>query len=135
MVGLRTANGWLVVAIAAGALALAASTAEAKRKPKKPDEPLPALTFVGSWAKDAEACKAQAGTDKAPVVFSEKSYKQFETNCRLSALRNAGEIWTANAECTVQGDKQRHSIMLHLTGDEMDLGWDAPGGMKLVRCK
>ena len=131
--------GWLagVAGAALGlALLLGGSVAEARRKARTPDEPLPAtLDFVGKWAASAAACSEAESTDKAPVVLSKRHYNQYETHCQLSAVRNAGPIWTANAECTVQGDKQRHSLLMTVTGDAMDLGWDAPKGQKLVRCK
>ena len=138
MAGLLKAASWFGCAVAAGALALtiAATAVDAKSKSKaKPDEPLPALDFVGTWAKDAASCKEAASTGQAPVVFTAKQYNQYETHCQLSSIRNAGALWTANANCTVQGDKQRHSLMMTVAADAMDLGWDAPKGQKLVRCK
>jgi hypothetical protein len=131
MIGLR------IISVCAVALAIALTPAVAKDKAKKKaDEPLPAtLDFVGKWAKSAEACKEAESTDKAPIVFGPKSYDQFETHCKLWGVKNAGALWTANASCSVEGDKQRHSLMMSITGDAMDLGWDSPGGQKLVRCK
>ena len=138
MSGILKAARWFGCTVAAGALALslAATAVDAKSNSKsKPDEPLPALDFVGTWAATAAACKASESTDKAPIVFGPKSYDQFETHCKLWGIKTNAGLWTANASCTVQGDKQRHSLVLKVAGDSMDLGWDSPGGQKLVRCK
>jgi len=130
------------LAVAASALVLLAGSAEARRHHRASsdapaaDAPASATPdFVGAWAKTADACNNKPGTDKAPVVLKAKRYMQFETDCGLSSIKNAGALWTANAVCVVQGDKQRHSLMMTVTGDTMDLGWDAPKGEKLVRCK
>ena len=139
MVGLRTIAGrfgWAVV-VGAVALSMAASAAASKSAKKaKPEEPLPAvLDFVGTWAATAAACKEPESTIRGPNVFGPKTYDQFETHCKLWGVKTNAGLWTANATCSVEGDKQRHSLMMKVTGDAMDLGWDSPGGQKLVRCK
>lgn len=128
--------------LAAGAMVLTAGVAEARKRHHRntdttaADAPATgAAPYIGTWAKTADACKADAGTDKAPFVLKAKRLMQFETDCGLSSIKNAGKLWTANAVCKVQGDKQRHSLVLTVDGDTMEFGWDSPKGEKLVRCK
>jgi len=135
--GMRVA----LLAFAAAVAFLAAGSAEARRRHSAADAetsttPAGVLPdYVGTWARTADACKTDQGTDKAPVVLKPKTYGQYETHCGLSGIQHSGKIWTANATCLVQGDKQRHSLVMTVEGDTMNLGFDAPKGDTLVRCK
>ena len=127
-------------AIAIAGTVLAATPSEARRHRSAPKDPPVDTTanpppYVGLWAQTAEACKAEKHTDKAPYELRAKRLLQFETDCGLSDVRNAGTLWTANATCIVQGDHQRHSLMMTVEGDALTFGWDSPKGDKLVRCK
>ena len=137
--GLQTAG----LLLAVGALVLTAGVAEARKRHHRASSDTTAADapstvtapYIGSWAKTADACKEPTSSAKAPVVLKAKRYMQFETDCGLSSIKNAGKLWTANAVCKVQGDKQRHSLVLTVDGDSMEFGWDSPKGDKLVRCK
>ena len=142
MICFRTRLSGTGLAVAMSALVLVAGPADARKHHNSSTDSqatdastTDAPPYVGIWAKTADACKEAAGTEKAPVVLKAKRYMQFETDCGLSSIKSAGTLWTANAVCKVQGDKQRHSLMMTVTGDSLDLGWDAPKGQQLVRCK
>lgn len=114
--------------IAAAALALAACS----------PAPLPAFAgmpaYVGTWGSDAANCKVPQDQQGAPMIISAKGYDQHEAHCTFASITRKGRVWKVDAQCSVEGDKQKDSFTLQVNADKLVMAHGS-NARTYVRCK
>lgn len=114
--------------LAAAAAVLAACTAG----------PLPALAstpaYVGTWGTDAANCKLPQDQQGAPMVISTKGYDQHEAHCTFASVARKGRVWMVDAQCSIEGDKQKDSFTLQVNGNKLVMA-HGNRARTYVRCK
>ncbi len=117
----------LAFALAAAAALAASPPAAANGKSKGP-------AYVGTWASQPAQCKAdQSDKENAPLIMRRNGYDQHETHCTFSNIRKRGSSWVVRSACSVEGDKQRHTLRLSVTGNRLTMR-DEHGARTLRRC-
>jgi len=93
-----------------------------------------APAYVGTWASNPAQCKVDQGLQSAPLILTARGYDQHEAHCKFTAVSKTGaNAWRAKAECSVEGNKQRHTMTLAVSGKTLTLG-EGRGTRKLMRC-
>ncbi len=93
-----------------------------------------APAYAGTWGSDAKQCKVSQDQQGAPLVIGAKGYDQHETHCAFDKIKRSGGAWKVQAKCSVEGDKQKDTFNMKVSGDALEI---ARGGhvQKLTRCK
>jgi hypothetical protein len=90
--------------------------------------------YVGTWASQPAQCNAdQSDQEKAPLIMRRDGYDQHETHCTFSNIRAKSGTWTVRAACSVEGDKQTHTLTLSVSNNRLTMR--DQGSRVLQRCR
>lgn len=100
--------------------------------------PLSALAgtpaYIGTWGSDAANCKLPQDQQGAPMIVSATGYDQHEAHCIFASIARKGRVWKVEAQCSVDGDKQKDSFTLHVKGNKLVMA-HGNNARTYVRCK
>lgn len=93
-----------------------------------------AAAYVGKWASAPQQCARDQSHPQAPMVIAARRYDQHETHCTFARVRRLDAAsWRVHARCSVEGDRQRHTFTLRVSGRTLAMT-NAAGTQRLVRC-
>jgi hypothetical protein len=90
--------------------------------------------YVGTWASQTAQCRVDQSEQNAPLIMRRNGYDQHEAHCSFSNIRQKGATWTVRAACSVEGDKQTHSLTLSVADNRLTMR-DEHGPRVLQRCR
>lgn len=90
--------------------------------------------YVGTWANDAASCKVPQDQQGAPMIVTAKGYDQHEAHCTFGSITRTRRVWKVDAQCSVEGDKQKDSFTLQVNGNKLVMAHGA-NARTYVRCK
>ena len=88
--------------------------------------------YVGVWAQSSDKC--QADGDNVPIEIEVTSILFYESRCDLKAIEQQGETWTAQGECSGEGETWNERIRMTVSGDTMSFYQDDGEGVRYIRC-
>jgi hypothetical protein len=90
--------------------------------------------YVGTWASNAKQCAIDQSMQGAPLILKRNGYDQHEAHCTFTSVTAAGaDTWRVRARCSVEGDRQNHTLTLTVKGNRLTLR-DERGARTMVRC-
>ena len=90
--------------------------------------------YVGTWASSRQQCRIDQSRQNAPLILRRNGYDQHEAHCTFASVSQAGAgAWRARARCSVEGDRQNHTITLTVRGNRLTLR-EGRGSRLLMRC-
>ena len=93
-----------------------------------------APAYVGKWGNNPLQCLVDQSLPAAPMLLDRRGFAQHKTRCAFNSVRKIGKAsWRMRSNCTVEGDRQRHSFTVAVNGNAMNMR-DRAGARNLVRC-
>ena len=75
--------------------------------------------YAGTWAANPAQCKVPQERQGAPMILTAKGYDQHEAHCNFASVRKVRRGWRMAANCTVEGNPQRDTFTVKVSGDTM----------------
>lgn len=92
--------------------------------------------YVGTWSIEATNCKRGQEEEAAPLSVKARRLDQHEAHCEFPAVREAGPArWTAQATCTVEGNKEKRRLALRVTDGRLTVDWGDGVTTTYARCQ
>ncbi|QVL50249.1 MAG: hypothetical protein KFB96_07370 [Thiocapsa sp.] len=89
--------------------------------------------YVGTWAQGSDNCQAEG--DNVPMQIEVTSILFYESRCDLKAIEQQGETWTAQGECSGEGETWNESIRMTVSDDTMIFSQNNEQGLRYIRCR
>jgi len=99
-------------------------------------KPPAAPAYVGTWSIEAANCKLGQEQEGAPLSVETKRLDQHEAHCEFPSVRQAGPArWTAQATCTVDGNKEKRRLALRAADGKLTVDWGDGVTTTYTRCQ
>jgi len=93
------------------------------------------VPYVGTWAVRTSQCGVAQDKQNAPLVMGRRGYDQHEVHCRFASVRKQGDSWRVLANCSVEGDRQKHAFTLSVAGNRLTLREGGARAVTYRRCR